>query len=124
MDTFGKLSPEGCDLSYEAFYSSNFFLPFAITAEPTYSFSSDLKERIATKPISSNDKYELFVKFSEPLTYVIRVTVIYKQFRAFSMTHNRETFKDFDTGIKQKKEKYRKNLIIFCTTFLPFFSDQ
>lgn len=98
MDTMGKLSHEGCDLSYESFYSSNFILPFAISAEPTYSFSSDLKERIATKPIANNDKYELFVRFKNMTNYVIRVTVVYQQFRAFSMSYDRMTYKNFDTG--------------------------
>ena len=106
MDTFGKLSKEGCDLSYEAFYSSNFILPFAISAEPTYSFSSDLKERIATKPMASNDKYELFVRFKNSHNYVIRVTVIYSQFRAFSMTYDRVTYKNFDTGTEIHQHSY------------------
>ena len=106
MDTFGKLSEAGCDLSYESFYSSNFILPFAISAEPTYTFSNDLKERIATKPIAANDKYELFVRFDEATTYVIRVTVIYSQFRAFSMTYDRVTYKNFDTGTEIHQHSY------------------
>ena len=98
MDTCDKLGPDGCDLTYASYYHSNFFLPFAISAEPSYSFSSDMKDRIATKPIAGNDKFNLFVRFKSALQYVVRITVIYKQFRAFSMSHDRQTYKNFDTG--------------------------
>ena len=74
MDTFGKFGPDGCDLTEESFYHSNFILPFAISAEPTYSLNSELKERVATKAIGGNDKYELFVKFKNTLRYIIMIS--------------------------------------------------
>ena len=68
MDTLGKLCPDGTDLPMDVFYTSHFILPFAISSESTYSYSSGLQERIASKPISGNGKYQLFVKFENPLT--------------------------------------------------------
>ena len=64
LEVLGKLSPEGADVTFDSFYSSHFILPFAVSSEPTYSYSTDLQERISTKPSTGNTKFQLFLKFS------------------------------------------------------------
>ena len=68
LEVLGKLAPEGADVTFESFYSSHFILPFAVSSEPTYSYSTDLQERISTKPSTGNTKFQLFLKFKTPLT--------------------------------------------------------
>ena len=68
LEVLGKLSPEGADVTFDSFYSSHFILPFAVSSEPTYSYSTDLQERISTKPSTGNTKFQLFLKFKNPLT--------------------------------------------------------
>ena len=64
LDTLGKIRPEGTDLHFDQFYNSSFILPFAISAEPTSNYSPELQERIMTRSIATNNRYDLYLKFA------------------------------------------------------------
>ena len=96
LEQLGKIRPEGTDLLYNQFYDSNFFLPFAISCEPNTSYSPELRDRIMSRAISTNGRFDLYLKFAKPLDGVYRAVILYRQYRQFSMNSERSTFKDYE----------------------------
>ena len=71
MDSIGKINENGCDLSYESYFDSFFFMPFKLSHELN-SYAPDVSERVLQAPTVKNSRIKLFLEFSEPLKYVIR----------------------------------------------------
>ena len=72
MDSMGKINENGCDLSYESYYGSCFFLPFYLSHELA-NYSADLSERVLQAPtVKGTCKARLFLEFNKSTEYVIR----------------------------------------------------
>ena len=71
MDSMGKINEHGCDLTYESFYSSSFFMPFYLSHELA-NYSADVAERVLQSPSVKGCKARLFLKFEASTKYVIR----------------------------------------------------
>ena len=97
METLGKICEEGCDLSLDRWLDPSFILPFKISSEPA-NYGPDLSEKILQQPIIPNGKYSLFMEFEKPTTYVLRVTVIYRQAHILAIDQERHVFKNYDIG--------------------------
>ena len=98
MSLLGKITEDGCDLPMDTYYDSSFMIPFKISSElPNY--GSDLSETILQEPIITNGRYSIFMEFSKPTTYVIRVTAIFKQSHILGINGKKQTFKNYDIGM-------------------------
>ena len=49
MDSIGKINENGCDLSYESYFNSFFFMPFKLSHELN-SYAPDVSERVLQAP--------------------------------------------------------------------------
>ena len=97
MSIAGLLDEDGLELSMERYYDSSFFMPFKLSSElPNY--GPELAEKILQEPIVPNGRYTLFLEFPEVTTFVIRVSVIYRQAQVLAINSERQTFKSFDIG--------------------------
>ena len=94
MDSMGKINENGCDLSYESYYGSCFFLPFYLSHELA-NYSSDLSERVLQAPtVKGTCKARLFLEFNKSTEYVIRYKKKFKNFE------NSKRIKDLKHFIK------------------------
>lgn len=97
MSLSGLLDEDGLELSMERYYDSSFFMPFKLSPElPNY--GPELAEKILQEPIVPNGRYTLFLEFPEVTTFVIRISVIYRQAQVLAINSERQTFKSFDIG--------------------------
>ena len=72
VDSLGKINQHGCDLSYDRYYDSCFFLPFFLSHELS-NYSPAVVERVLGSPtIKNSTKARLFLSFDRPTTYVLR----------------------------------------------------
>ena len=91
LDTLNKLTPSGNDLKIDSWKQSNFFLPFRTSFEID-SFQGKAAERVKQTPIFPNSDYLLYLKFSQPTEYVIRINVVYRVARVAQFNENKNVF--------------------------------
>ena len=95
LETCGKISPLGTDLSLDTWMDSSFFMVFKTTFEID-SYGGLAGERIKQQPIGQNSKYNLYLKFATATQYVIRVVVFYRVQRYIQINHLRNVFKSHE----------------------------
>ena len=124
LDTIGKISEQGNDLTKDRWLDSSFFLgkknyllypkifntpkyfnkisflfftAFRLNASTGENqYSGDLAERLIHAPTLGSGKASLFLKFKKPTTYVIRVTVLYRQAGSFILDAEKKCWKNYD----------------------------
>ena len=98
MSIAGLLDEDGLELTMDRYYDSSFFMPFTLAPELS-NYSPEMAEKILQEPIVSNGRYTLFMEFPTVTTFVIRVSVIYRQAQVLAINSERQTFKSFDIGM-------------------------
>ena len=74
-----------------------FFTAFRLNASTGENqYSGDLAERLIHAPTLGSGKASLFLKFKKPTTYVIRVTVLYRQAGSFLLDAEKKCWKNYD----------------------------
>ena len=94
LEQTDQLNQDGSVISYDNWLKSSFFLPFKTSFEIDQ-FKGVASERISQNPACSS-KYQLYLKFREPTSYVIRVTAVYTVHRQIQFNANRNCFKSHE----------------------------
>ena len=104
LEQMGMIGEQGAQLSMERWLDSSFFLPFKLSARTSENqYSGVLGDRILHKPtLPNNGKSSLYLRFKDTTTYVLRVTIIYKQPGKVAIDGEGKTWKDYDIGKSQQ----------------------
>ena len=91
----GKINEKGTEITYEQFYDSFFFLPF-VSHSQVENFDSTMSDRILGSNAVKSSTATLHCEFKKPTTYVIRISLLYRQPRMMAITADRRTYRNVD----------------------------
>ena len=91
----GKISENGCDLSMERYYDSSFFIPFRLDGQ-LGNYSADVQNRLQQRATVPHSRIRLFLEFKKETSYVIRVSVLYKQMRILAISSDKKAYRNCD----------------------------
>ena len=99
LQSLGKINEHGIvDFSLKSFTTKNFFLHFCTSASIA-DYTESEKHYISKSPMpQASTKTNLYLKFKNPTSTNLRLTVVYMQHRQFAVNKDRLCFKNWDTG--------------------------
>ena len=98
LHQFGKFNKDGSgSLPYDLWLKDKFLLPFCLSANNNVGgANANLMNKTQPRSISPSNDFSIYVKFRNPTSGVLRLTVVYSQLRALAIEHDRTTFKGYE----------------------------
>lgn len=86
------------DFSFESWFEKGrFLLPFSLTGEfKDEEEQNDSNEKIL-RPLASGQNLQLYTRFTEPTSQVLRVSILITQLRSIAIESDRSTSRFFET---------------------------
>ena len=79
----------------ERYYDSSFFIPFRLDGQ-LGNYSADVQNRLQQRATVPHSRIRLFLEFNKATTYVIRVSVLYKQMRILAISSDKKAYRNCD----------------------------